>query len=195
MYTKFKWTQNTKEKVVSLFQNLLLKIWSQNIWYAKEKVFWLLPNLLLKIWSQSIWYLNLPWFKDLESNPQVSTAFFSHGWYLYRNLLASFYWRHSTLRISKEFAQLSRVKMMRFNFQRNFVLANYEQREHLLCVSLPTLFKAFKIAKSEFAKFKAMEVINYGLISLWQRIHFLLGNMKTSIFFWVSQYVYKCQVQ
>ena len=78
MNTKSKWTQHIKGKVVSLSQNLILKIWSQNIWYAKEKVFSLLPNFkkLLKIWSKSIWYLNLPWFKDLESNPQVSTAFF-----------------------------------------------------------------------------------------------------------------------
>ena len=60
-------------------------------------------------------------------------------------------------------------------------------REHVLCVSWSTLFKAFKIAKSELAKLKATGVINYGLISLWQSIYCLLGNMKmvikTSMFF------------
>ena len=52
---------------------------------------------------------------------------------------------------------------MRFDFQRNFVLTNYEQREHVLCVSWPTLFKAIEIAKSELAKLKLRESLPMGL--------------------------------
>ena len=103
----------------SLFQNLLLKMVTKHLIFERKSFFSLFQNLFLKIWSQNIWYLNLPWFKDLKSNPQVSTAFFPTVGICIGICWHHFIGRLSTLRISKEFAQLSRVKIMRFNFQRN----------------------------------------------------------------------------